>query len=446
VAATGTVTARTAGSVDGDRQSIALLARRAGWGLAPGELDAQVAAGVSDTIDRLVDPDSHGLPPAPDPWDGLDLTPQRPGPNATQAEKQQARQIERQQSEAAIGAWLDHLATTPRPLEDWMAWFWHGHFVSGLDKVKVPALMVQQLRTFRKLALAPFPELVRAATTDPAMLVYLDGATSTGTTPNENYGRELLELFTLGIGNYSEDDVKAGAKALTGWTIDRATGESRFVAARHDASPQHYLGVDGVHDLDTVIAAVVAHRACAPFVAGELARTILGPSIDDASVQQLATTFVSSGLDTRTLLRAILEMAVNGGGQPAFVQPVPWLVAAQRATGSTLSGRPRLTALRSAGQLPMVPPNVAGWPLGPVWLGASTIVARYDLAAGVAAATPDGNPALAAAAAFDVATLADTLGHPEGFGDATTAALTQLKGDPRAVLALALASPELAQC
>src|SRR5689334_5837592 len=173
---------------DGDRSTIARLHRRAGWGLAPGELDARTADGLGATIDRLVDPDAHGVDASPDPWAGLDLTPPRPGLNPTPAEKMQARQTERQQSEAAIGAWLDHLVSTPRPLEDWMAWFWHGHFVSGLDKVKTPLLMVQQLRTYRSLAFAPLPELLRAATTDPAMLLYLDGNTSTGSQPNENFG------------------------------------------------------------------------------------------------------------------------------------------------------------------------------------------------------------------------------------------------------------------
>jgi uncharacterized protein (DUF1800 family) len=252
----------------GARSIIALFHRRAGWGLGPGELDRDASDGVTATIDRLVDPEAHGVPPSLDPWDGIDLAPQRPGRNASQAERNKARQTERAQSEAAINAWLDHLAVTPRPLEDWMAWFWHGHFVSGLDKVKSPYLMVQQLRTFRSLAWAPFPELVRAATIDPAMLLYLDGNTSTGTQPNENFGRELLELFTLGIGNYTEDEVRAGAKALTGWTIDRASGRSRFAAARHDASSQRLLGISGVHDIDTVVGAVTAHPACAPFIAG----------------------------------------------------------------------------------------------------------------------------------------------------------------------------------
>ncbi|MEY2447583.1 MAG: hypothetical protein QOH79_1059 [Acidimicrobiaceae bacterium] len=414
--------------------TIALLHRRAGWGLAPGELDARVADGVAATIDRLVDPDSHGVPPSADPWAGIDLTPPPAG------------QVDREQSETAIGAWIDHLTSTARPLEDWMAWFWHGHFVSALDKVKSPFLMVQQLRTYRSMAFAPFPELVRAATIDPAMLVYLDGAASTGTQPNENFGRELLELFTLGIGNYDENDVQAGAKALTGWTVNRRTGESAFVASRHDDSPQRYLGTDGVHDLDTVVATVTGHKACASFVAGKLARTILGPTVDNGLVQELAETFAGSDLDTRVLVRAILEAAAAGKAQPTFVQPVPWFVAAQRATTATLTNRQRLGGLRAAGQVPMVPPSVAGWPLGSSWLGASTIVARYNMAAGIAEATPDGNAALAAATASDHDALAVSLARPEGFADATRAAMTAVKSNPRAVLRLALASPELSLC
>jgi uncharacterized protein (DUF1800 family) len=435
-----------ASSAGSDRKTLALLHRRAGWGLAPGELDAAAGVGVTATIDRLVEPDENGVPRSPDPRTGIDLTPTRPGSASTDAGRRQARQAQRDQAEAAIGAWLDHLVSTPRPLEDWMAWFWHGHIVSGLDKVKVPLLMVQQLRTYRSLALAPFPELVRAATVDPAMLLYLDGGSSTGSQPNENYGRELLELFTLGVGNYGETDVTAGAKALTGWTVDRRSGQSMFVSARHDNSPQHYLGVDGVHDVDSVVAAVTAHRACAPYVAGKLARSILGPTVDPGLLHDLATTFGASGLDTRVLLRSILEAAASGSAQPTFASPVPWLVGAQRATASTLPGRSRLAGLRAGGQVPMVPPNVAGWPVGPAWLGASTMIARYNLAGQLAASTPEGNPALAAATRFDLDALADSLARPDGFSAATAAALAQVRNDGRAMLALALASPELSVC
>ncbi len=136
-------------AAEADRQTIAWLHRRAGWGLGPGELDARVADGVQATIDRLVDPDHHGVPKAPDPWAKADLEVPNVRESDSSAAHKQARDHLRREGESAIEAWLDQLIATPRPLVDWMAWFWHGHFVSGLDKVRLPLLMVQQLRTYR---------------------------------------------------------------------------------------------------------------------------------------------------------------------------------------------------------------------------------------------------------------------------------------------------------
>jgi uncharacterized protein (DUF1800 family) len=429
---------------DADRETIAWLHRRAGWGLQPGELDARTAAGVVATIDRLVDPDGQGVRTSPDPWAHVDLTLPTPGRKASEAAKAAARQQARKQTAKVVEAWLDSLTVTPRPLQEWMAWFWHGHFVSGIDKVKYPALMVQQLRTYRSLALAPFPELVRAATVDAAMLVYLDGGTSTGEEPNENYGRELLELFTLGIGNYTEDDVKAGARALTGWTVRERDGHTQFVRDRHDDQPQTYLGVAGVHDVDSVVNAVTNHPRCPQFIAGKLAKAILGLDVDQGLVDQFASDFAASRLDTTVLVRSILEAGVAGHGLEAVTEPVPWLVAAQRATGAQVSAEHRFRGLRAAGQLPLYPPNVAGWPMGTTWFGASTVVARYDLAGEIADNTPFESAASAAARSFDLDALADALGYPNGFSAATKTALSQVKGSGRSVLALALASPDLA--
>jgi uncharacterized protein (DUF1800 family) len=428
---------------DAKREAVAWLHRRAGWGLAPGELDARAADGVAATIDRLVDPDGHGVPTSPDPWADVDLTLPAVGPHTSQADRAQLRARAREQTEQSIEAWLDHLVATPRPLMEWMAWFWHGHFVSGIDKVNFPSLMVQQLRTYRSLALAPFPKLVRAATVDAAMLLYLDGATSTGDSPNENYGRELLELFTLGIGNYTENDVQAGARALTGWTVRRRDGRSQFERGRHTDEQQTYLGVSGVHDVDTVVAAVTGHPQCAQFIAGKLAAAILGEGVDPGLVEQLATRFAASGLDTRVLVRGILEAGAIGKGGDSVNEPVPWLVAAQRATGAQVSAGRRLQGLRAAGQLPFHPPNVAGWPVGTTWFGASTVVARYDLAAALAQGVSNDTPAFVAARSFDLDALADALGRPSGFTASTKAALAQVKSDRRSVLALALASPDL---
>jgi uncharacterized protein (DUF1800 family) len=319
-----------------------------------------------------------------------------------------------------------------------MAWLWHGHFVSGIDKVRVGRFMADQIRVFRSLGLGPFPALLRAVTIDPAMLVYLDLRTSTGSAPNENYAREVLELFTLGSAAVTEADVKAGARALTGWTV--VDGDARFVARRHDDTLVRYVGRDGVHDLDTVVAAIAARPELAELVAGVVALQLLGTAPDDL-VTSLATSFRSSGLDVRALVGATLQAGLDGTTAPIVLGPALWLVQAQRVTGAKVDGGRRLALLRAAGQLPMLPPNVAGWPGGAAWFAAGTVVARTNLAAVVAAGVPADGAVMTAARGTDLAALAASLGLPEPFGDATAAVLGAARpGPPR--LALALASPD----
>ncbi|HEY1281762.1 MAG TPA: DUF1800 family protein, partial [Acidimicrobiales bacterium] len=277
----------------------------------------------------------------------------------------------------------------------------------------------------------------------PAMLLYLDGTTSTGAAPNENYGREVLELFTLGRGNYTEADVHAGAVALTGWHVDRADpSKSVFAPRRHDDSPQTYLGRPDVHDVDSVVAAITAQPACASFIAAKIGRAILGSNVDASVVADLAARFTASDLDVRALLTATLAKVVAGvDGGGVVLAPVPWLVMALRATGSTLAARPMVAGLRAAGQVPLLPPNVGGWPAGDVWYGSGTVVARFDLASAVATAAPADNPAVVAAAAGNTDDLAAALGLPTPFGPATAAALKGVS-DARSRLVIALTSPE----
>ena len=204
--------------VSDDRATIARLYRRAGFGLTPAELDEAVARGVAAEIDRLTDPDAAGLPEAPNPWADADLS--------------WARRKVRSQGLILVDGWLTRMITTPRPLVERMAWFWHGHFVSSMQKVVSASAMATQVELFQRLGMGGFADLVRAVSVDPAMLIYLDGDDSTGTEPNENYGRELLELFTLGRGAYTEADVQAGARALTGWKL----------TDRHDPPPAKLRG------------------------------------------------------------------------------------------------------------------------------------------------------------------------------------------------------------
>ena len=434
--------AQRSGSSDA-RTTIAQIARRAGFGLAPGELDELEDLGVDAAIDRMVDPDAHGLAPGPaDLWAGL-VFPLFDTGGA---------------SRDAVGRWLDHLRAAPRQFEEWMAWYWHGHLVSNLGELdgSVTRMMTAQIELFRASGLGSFPALLRAVTIDPAMLTYLDGSDNSGERPNENYSRELLELFALGIGNYTEDDVLAGAGALSGWRVrldapvnpgEPGPAVTYFDPAGHDDTPRRYLGTDGVHDLDTLIDAVVGHPECPRFVASRFGRAVLGPDVAEEVLDELARRFAAADLDLRALARATLEAVADGHHRPLLLGPVPWLVALQRATGAELDADERYFGLWEAGQLPLWPPNVGGWPGGATWLASSTVAARFNLAAAVAEATPARSRARAAAAGGDAADLADALGRPEGFSESTVAALDGVDRsddeDGTRLLTIALASPDL---
>jgi uncharacterized protein (DUF1800 family) len=406
-----------------ERAAVAWVHRRIGLGLSPDELDAARARGVDVELDRLAHPTDTS-----DPWAGVEVP---TDPQATRAQRV-----------TVIMAWVDHLATTTTPLLDRLAWTLHGWLVSSMDKVRSPAQMVGQIRLFREQGSGRFPDLLRAVATDPAMLFYLDGRDSTAGAPNENFSRELMELFALGVGAYGEDDVQAGARAFTGWTVGRRDTASTFRRARHDDSPQQYLRQAGVHDVDTALASVTAQPAHPAFVATRLAREVLG--VDDAETVGALTGAYEAG-DRRldAVVLAAARLGVAGSPAPVVLGPVPWLAMARRATGASPPVGEVAKGLQAAGQIPMFPPNVAGWPRGEVWFASSTVVARANLAAAVARSTDPGHPTLAAAGSGDLDALADHLGVPTGrFGEATAGALRSA-ADPRTRLALALTSPEM---
>jgi len=420
-----------------ERAAVAWLARRVGFGLEQSQLDVWSAAGVDAVLDRWMPVGARPRPP--DPWAGLDL---RVGRVAGANRNEQARE--------AIGSWLQAMVETDRPFDEWMRWFWHGHFVSTIRVVRSAPFMVQQLRMFGELGLGDFRTLLKAVTLDAAMLVYLNGNTNAAGAINENYGREVLELFALGVGNYTEADVRAGATALTGWVVAYADGQPRLAPRRHDDTPQHYLGRDGVHDVDTVVDAIVEHPACAPFITGKLASAILGPDVDAGLVASLSRRFAASGLEIAPLVRSIVEAGLDGASRPLVLAPVPWTVQMIRATGVPYDRalRPLAPALRGAGQVPLDAPNVGGWPGGPNWLTTSATLARFDFAGQLATRVPSSTPALVAAASGDVGALADALARPEGFPAPAVAALRDLPDDGarRGVsrLTLAMAAPDLA--
>ncbi len=412
------------------RRRNAWLLRRAGFGGSASELDLP----TNELFERLVDPDRQGVPAAIDPWDDA-LLAAAGGINGSQPTPEARRH--------AADGWLAHMIATPRPLEERLTWIWHDHFATSIDKVKSPVLMVSHLRTIQRHAMGSFPALVKAMTIDPAMLIWLDGRTSTAASPNENYGRELLELFTVGLGAHTERDVQAAARALTGWRLQPPANEAVLQRRLHDDAPQVLLGRIGVHDVDTVVDAVCSAPGCAPFVTRSLAGHLLGPAAaaDEGFIARLAADFRRGGLEIRPLVRALLAAGLERRDTAVVEAPVPWLVRAQRMTSAQLGVTVRMAGLTACGQVPLRPPDVGGWPVHTTWLSSSSVVARASLAATVAAAAPPDGAARDAARRGDFDGLAAALGRADGFGTATLAALRSL---PEEVgrLALALTAPD----
>ncbi|MEM9042124.1 MAG: DUF1800 family protein [Actinomycetota bacterium] len=414
-----------------DPTRVAWLARRAGLGLRPSELPAE-PVDPSDAIDALM---AEPTTDAHDPWDGLALDPQDGG----RAE--------------AVRAWVLRILDSTTPYLDRRTLTLHGWIVNGVDKVP-PGPMVDQIRLFMSAGGGSYPELLRRVTTDASMLVYLDGTTSTGTEPNENYARELLELFALGVGEapdgsqqpYTEDDVLAASRALTGWVVRRDTAEVAFVPRRHDAAPQTLLGLSGVGDVDSVIDAVTAHPEHPRFVARRIASEYVGDATDPQLaevVDDLVEVYDSADRRLDAVIDAGLRHALDGRNLPLVTPPVPWYAGIARALD--LDGRRALAATRSwiraLGQVPLFPPNVAGWPTGAGWLTTDALIARTNVAdLLVGASDPDGALQVAADDG-DLDAIATLLGVPDGFG-ATTSAAIRSASSPTAGLTLALVSPE----
>lgn len=408
-----------------ERESVKWLHRRAGFGLPPAQMRTAIDRGFAAELELLLSQAEVAKAVVNDPWDdaSLPLDPMD-GPSRRYA----------------IASWIDHMVRSEQPLVDRVTWLWHGHFVSALDKVRIARLMVDQIRLFRMAGLGGLQTLLRSVTIDAAMLDYLDGRSSTGSAPNENYPREFLELFTIGGSNFVEADVKAGASALSGWTFARGGEGVVFRPARHDDTAHRYLGIDGVHDLDTVIAAVMAHPALPSAIADTVSRQILG-SNDPEMVDALASEFVASGFVVADLVRAALTAGAELAWSPLVMGPLPWFVIAARTVAAAPAAREVVLLLRAAGQLPMLPPNVAGWPGGATWFNSGSLVARANLAAVVAQSATD-EEVLAAATGDDADVLADVLGLPSTGFDAQSRAALSAAPAGRDRLAVALVAPE----
>jgi uncharacterized protein (DUF1800 family) len=283
--------------------------------------------------------------------------------------------------------WVSNMlaaATPAEQLRERMTLFWHNHFVSSLEKVKSAKLMLDQNALLRRYALGRFDQMLHAVGKDPAMVVYLDSATNRKGSPNENFAREVMELFTLGEGNYSEQDIKDAARAFTGWSIEPETGEFRWRPFAHDGGSKTVLGVSGNLDGDAVLDILLARPQTAELLVRKLWREFVSMSPDEKEVRRIAARLRHSGYDIRVALREIFAGRAFWAAENRLAlvkSPVDWVFG----TLNTLNVEPPepaalAFALRQLGQDLFAPPNVKGWPGGETWINSSTLLARKQMA------------------------------------------------------------------
>ena len=278
--------------------------------------------------------------------------------------------------------WANRMLTTKRPLEEKLTLFWHGHFATGQNKVRDYRMMLKQNLMFRAQATGPLRDLLMGILQDPGMLVYLDNGENIKAHPNENFGRELLELFTMGVGNYSEKDVREAARAFTGWTNDALT--FKFDATQHDDGVKTFLGRSGPFNGGDIVDIVLAQPVTAEFVSGKIYRYFVREELTPATRAALGKTYRESGYQLKPLLTQIFlsrDFYSPASAATAIKSPVHLVVSTYKKMGlseiPTIPDFGRMTA--SLGQSLFDPPNVAGWAGGRTWITPSTLLQRGNL-------------------------------------------------------------------
>jgi uncharacterized protein DUF1800 len=289
--------------------------------------------------------------------------------------------------------WANRMLKTSRPLEEKLTLFWHGHFATGENKTRDYRLMLVQNEMLRARASGRLRDLLVGILKDPAMLVYLDNGENVKAHPNENFGRELLELFTMGVGNYTERDVREAARAFTGWTNDVLA--FKFDAAQHDFGEKTFLGRTGPLDGEDIIDTILAQPVTGEFVAGKMYRFFVREDLAPPVRAELGRELRASGYQIKPLLTRVF-LSRDFYSPPSFAtqikSPVHLVISTYRKMGlsdvPTIPDFGRMTA--SLGQSLFDPPNVAGWAGGRSWITPSTLFQRGNVLRGVLFADVDG--------------------------------------------------------
>jgi uncharacterized protein (DUF1800 family) len=375
------------------KDDIALMAhlmRRVGFGASRAELEARAAKGYDATVEELLHPEQC------EPADEHVLLRYQPG-----------ALLPGGMPPMGNINWMFHMVNTKRPLEEKMTLFWHHVFATGNSKVDNYDQLLDQISMFRRMGMGNYRDLLVALSKNPAMIYWLDNNENHKRAVNENWGRELLELFSMGVGNYTEKDVREASRAFTGWTIapkiprlpyGRFPWQFEYIAEDHDDSEKEFLGHKGRFNGEDIINIIVQQPACHRFVARHLYNFFVAdepqvpswsitPPRDPQAIDTLARTFKESGYDIRAVLRVLLSSDFFKQARFAKIKsPAELVVSTLRLTGGAELPRPNYgeeIAMQPTymGQDLLNPPSVEGWHTGKEWINSGSLMSRINFVA-----------------------------------------------------------------
>ncbi len=354
------------------------LFRRAGFAANTMELDRAVKEGLDATLDRLFSPAKQAEATTEGDRDFAADPAQFESQMSTLGDTMMATG----NPQSLSSYWLFRMLFTPDQLLEKTTLFWHGHFATSAAKVDNARLMLRHGDLLRTHALGRFEPFVQAVSRDPAMLLWLDAATNRKVRPNENYARELMELFCLGVGRYTEDDIREVARAFTGSEVVR--DGFRFNQHQHDEGVKSFLGKSGNHNGDDAVRIILAQPAASRFIAGKLVRYFVAeePSLSAEMIEPIAAQLRDNSFDIGPVIRRLLSSDLFFSDRAIgrmIKSPVSLAIGLLRALEGRTNMNQVAQALERLGQAVFYPPNVKGWEGGRTWINSSTLLGRANL-------------------------------------------------------------------
>ena len=387
----------TPSAIAWNEEDAAHLLRRAGFGGTPEDAEVLAAGGLEGAVERILSDDGFNQPAPPhtDPAEHIRRRRlQQARRTDAEMDRGEARDFQRETRETfeALRTWWLNRMRVDAGAREKLTLFWHGHFATSQTKVRFNHLMLGQNETLRRLGTGPFRELCTAMVRDPAMLVWLDGRQSQAKAPNENFAREIMELFTLGEGHYTEEDIREAARCFTGWTVRMENGEAFFASRRHDDGRKKLFGKSGNFGTEEAVDIICSQPPCAEFLAAKLWEFYAYPRPEPGLVKSLAAHYRENDLRTGELLRMIFTRPEFYSPRARATQvksPVQWMVQAARETGrQLLPPGVALPLTAELGQSLFMPPSVKGWDGGTAWINSATLIRRSNTARLFAVAAP----------------------------------------------------------